>query len=129
MILDASAILSVILAEPGHEVILRRLGEAPIVAAGAPTLVETAMVLSSWLGRDARPLLNEFLREADVEVVPFGRDHYEAAIDAFQRYGKGRHAAALNFGDCLSYAVARLSGLPLLFTGEDFAKTDLAGTQ
>jgi ribonuclease VapC len=83
------------------------------------------MVLGSRLGRDARPLVNEFLREAEVEVVPFGRDHYEIAVDAFRRYGKGRHAAGLNFGDCLTYALARLSGLPLLFTGDDFSQTDL----
>ena len=126
MILDASAILAVILAEPGHERVLGEMSEATLVAVGAPTLVETAMVLSSRLRRDARPLLNEFLREADAEVIPFGQDHYEVALDAFQRYGKGRHPAALNFGDCLAYAIARLAGLPLLFTGEDFSKTDLA---
>ncbi len=96
-----------------------------MVAVGAPTLVETATVLSFRLQRDAGPLLREFLREAEVEVLPFEQDHYEAAVDAFVRYGKGRHAAALNFGDCLTYAVARLSGLPLLFTGDDFSKTDL----
>lgn len=125
MILDASAILSVILADPDSDPILQQISEAAIIAVGAPTLVETAMVLSSRLRRDPRPLLNEFLREAEVEVVPFGPDHYDLAVDAFERYGKRRHVAALNFGDCLTYAVARLSGLPLLFTGDDFSKTDL----
>lgn len=126
MVLDSSALLSVILAEPGCEALLARLSAARVVAVGAPTLVETAIVLSARLRRDARPLLNEFLREADAEVVPFSREHYEVAVDAFRRYGKGRHAAALNFGDCLAYAVASLSGLPLLFTGDDFSKTDVA---
>jgi len=126
VILDASAILSVILGDTDSERMLRDLSEAPILAVGAPTLVETAIVLTSRLRRDARPLLNEFLREAEVEVIPFERDHYEVAVDAFQRYGKGRHPAALNFGDCLTYAVAVLSGLPLLFTGDDFSKTVLA---
>ena len=125
MILDSSAIVSVILAEPGKERILERIAGASIVAVGAPTLVETAMVLSSRIGRDARPLLGDFLREMEVEVVPFGVEHWEAAVDAFLRFGKGRHAAGFNFGDCLTYAVARLSGLPLLFTGEDFSQTDL----
>ena len=125
MILDTSAILSVLLGEPGYDVLLRKMSDAPFLAVGGPTLVEAAMVLGSRLGRDARPLVNEFLREAEVEVVPFGRDHYEIAVDAFRRYGKGRHAAGLNFGDCLTYAVARLSGLPLLFTGDDFSQTDL----
>lgn len=84
------------------------------------------MVLSSRLGEDSRRLLDDFLQEMDVEVIPFTAQHYEVAVDAFERFGKGRHPAALNFGDCLTYAVARLSGLPLLYTGEDFARTDLA---
>jgi ribonuclease VapC len=126
MILDASAILAMILAEPGSAELIRRVGASPMIAVGAPTLVETAMVLSSRLRRDARPLLNDFLREAEVEVIPFTRDHYEVAMDAFTRYGRGRHPAGLNFGDCLTYAVARISGMPLLFTGKDFSKTDLA---
>ena len=125
MILDTSAILAVMLPEPGWEQLFQRLKDAPVVAVGAPTLLETAMILSSRLRRDPRPLLNEFLREAEVEVIPFGREHFEVAVDAFERYGKGRHPAALNFGDCLTYAVARLSGFPLLYTGADFSKTDL----
>ncbi len=125
MVLDTSAILAVMLAEPGFEEIRNRLNDALVIAVGAPTLVETAMILSSRLRRDARPLLNEFLREAEIEVIPFGREHFEVAVDAFERYGKGRHPAALNFGDCLTYAVARMSGLPLLYTGADFSKTDL----
>ncbi len=83
------------------------------------------MVLSSRVGRDPRPLLNGFLREMGVEVIPFTSEHYEVAVDAFERYGKGRHPAALDFGDCLTYAVAKLSGLPLLYAGDGFAKTDL----
>ena len=126
MILDASAILAMILAEPGSQDLIRRVGESSVIAVGAPTLVETAMVLSSRLRRDPRPLLNEFLREAEVDVIPFTRDHYEVALDAFARYGRGRHAAGLNIGDCLTYAVARISGMPLLFTGRDFSKTDVA---
>jgi ribonuclease VapC len=125
LILDSSAILAILLAEPGHERLRLAISEADLVAAGAPTLAETAIVLSSRLKRDARPLLNEFLREAEVEVIPFEREHYDLAVDAFQRYGKGRHPAGLNFGDCLTYATARLSGLPLLFAGTDFSQTDL----
>jgi ribonuclease VapC len=125
MILDSSAIIALLLAEPGHEAIRRLIGEADVVAVGAPTLVEAALVLSSRLKRDARPLLSEFVREAEVEVIPFEHDHYDAAVDAFQRYGKGRHSPALNFGDCLTYATARVAGLPLLFSGDDFAQTDL----
>ena len=125
MILDSSAILAVLLREPGCEGLLRHVTEAPMVAAGAPAVVETALVLSSRIRRNSRVLLNEFLREAEVEIIPFTRDHYDVAIDAFERYGKGRHAAALNFGDCMTYAVARIAGMPLLFTGNDFSKTDI----
>ncbi len=127
MILDSSAILAILLAEPDSDRLLRAVTEAKVVAVGAPTLVETAIVLGSRLGRDARPLLNDFLREAEIEIIPFTADHYDLAVDAFQQYGKGRHPAALNFGDCLAYAVARVSGLPLLFTGDDFSRTDLVG--
>jgi ribonuclease VapC len=125
MILDSSAILSVILGEPHADRIVAHIGAATAVAAGAPTLLETAMVLSTRLKRDPRPLLNEFVREAELEVIPFSREHYEIALDAFQRFGKGRHPAALNFGDCITYAVARIAQLPLLCTGNDFPKTDL----
>ncbi len=126
MVLDSSAILAVIFAEKGHQSVLRRMGEAGVLAVGAPTLVETALVLSSRLRQDATVLLNEFVREAEVEIVPFEQEHYQVAVDAFDRYGKGRHKAALNFGDCLTYAVAHIAGMPLLFTGKDFLQTDLA---
>jgi len=129
VILDASAILAVLLREPGCEGLLRHIAESPVVAAGAPTLLEAALVLSSRMRRNAGVLLNEFLREADVEIISFTRDHYEVAVDAFERYGKGRHSAALNFGDCMTYAVARISGMPLLFTGRDFSKTDILRAQ
>ena len=82
-------------------------------------------MLSARLRRDARDLLARFLREADVRVVAFDEDHWVAAVDAWLRFGKGRHPARLNFGDCLSYATARLAGEPLLCVGEDFPKTDL----
>ena len=125
LILDSSAILAAILGESGYTDILDRMSNAPSVGVGAPTFVETAIVLSSKLRRDSRPQLNEFLREAEAEVIPIGPEHIDAAVDAFLRYGKGRHPAALNFGDCLTYAVAAVAGVPLLFTGNDFMMTDI----
>jgi ribonuclease VapC len=125
MVLDTSAIIAVLLAEAGSERLIDRISTSAIVVVGAPTIMETAIVLSAKLQRDARPVLNGFLRRAEAEVILFSQEHYELAVEAFLRYGKGRHAAALNFGDCLTYAVARLSHLPLLCTGNDFAKTDL----
>jgi ribonuclease VapC len=128
MIVDSSAILAILLREPGCERLLDRPGSVRVVAVGVPTLFETALVMFSRLRRNARPLLNDFLPESDIEVVPFGREHYEVAVGAFFLYGKECHKAALNFGDCMSYAIARVAGMPLLCTGNDFSRTDLART-
>jgi ribonuclease VapC len=80
------------------------------------------------LGRfraEGEALVEQFLDDLKVEVLPFDGRHWRAATDAFIRYGKGRHPAGLNFGDCMSYAAARVADEPLLFTGNDFAKTDI----
>jgi len=126
MILDSSAIVSIIREEAGYQALALRASSAPLLAVGAPTLLEAAMVLSSRLRMDPRPLLSDFLGGLAVRVIPFTEEHYEIAVDAFERYGKGRHPASLNFGDCMTYAVAKLSGLPLLYAGDDFSQTDLA---
>ena len=83
------------------------------------------MVLARRVTSDVHPRLMGLLNSMRVEIVPFGVEHFEVATDAFLRYGKGRHPARLNFGDCMSYAVASLAGLPLLYTGTDFSKTDI----
>jgi ribonuclease VapC len=127
VILDSSAVVAVALREPGFERLLTAIGTADTLGIGAPTLVETTIVLSARLGLDARGLVNRLLFEADVTIVPFTDAHFGTALDAWLRYGRGRHAAALNFGDCLAYATARLAGEPLLYTGDDFSRTDLAG--
>lgn len=125
MILDSSAIVAIVLREPGFEAIVRRLSAAESLAVGAPTLAEAAIVLSAKLGSDARVLLQGLLLEWEAETVSFGAEHWREAATAYARFGKGRHRARLNFGDCLAYAVAKLAGEPLLFTGGDFAKTDV----
>lgn len=125
MILDSSAIVAVLLREPGRAELLAALSTTAYLAVGAPTLAECGLVLSKRLGRDARGLLARFLDEAGVEILPFTEAHFSAAIDAWLRFGKGRHAAALNFGDCLAYATARVAGMPLLCVGDDFPQTDL----
>lgn len=125
MILDTSAIVAILFREPGFEALLGKLVREADVGVGVPTLTETAIVLSARLGSDARGVLSRFLVEGSIATVPFGEVHYGTAVEAWLRYGKGRHPAALNFGDCLSYATARVAGLPLLCAGEDFAKTDL----
>ncbi len=125
MILDSSAIVAIALDEPGTADLLAKLDRAEVVAIGAPTLVETAIVLRARFGRDPRPFLERFLSDWGVTVIPFGEDHWKAAWNASAQFGRGRHRAALNFGDCLAYAVAKLAGLPLLCTGTDFARSDL----
>jgi len=126
VILDSSAVVAVLLGEPDHDWLVRRIGPAPVIGIGAPTLAETAIVLQARLGDQGRTLLSRFAEEAELTSVPFGEPHWRAAADAFRRFGKGRHRAALNFGDCMSYATARVAGDRLLCVGDDFAKTDLS---
>jgi ribonuclease VapC len=125
MVLDSSAIVAIHLREPGHERLIDKIDAAEVVVVGVPTLLETAMVLTARLGQDARPMLFAFLRRVEAEVIPFNEEHLDAAATAFIRFGRGRHPAALNFGDCMSYAVASVAGMPLLSTGEDFRSTDI----
>lgn len=99
--------------------------KADSIGLGAATLVETGIVLSARLKRDARPLLTRFLAEADVVVIPLTEEHYGIADDAWLKYGKGRHPAALNYSDCLSYATAKAARVPLLCVGEDLPQTDI----
>ena len=125
MILDSSAIVAIATEEPGCLDLIDKLNDAPTLAVGAPTLVETALVLRSRLTGEPRAFIERFLSDWHVTVIPFSEDHWKAAADAHTRYGRGRHRAALNFGDCLTYAVAKLADGPLLCTGADFTKTDL----
>jgi ribonuclease VapC len=126
VILDSSAIVAILRREPGHESLLEHLAEDPEPAVGAPTLVETGIVLAARLGVPGQTLLARFVQAEQVVVIPAGEEHWPVAVQAFMSFGKGRHPAALNFGDCLTYAIARVADEPLLCTGADFAKTDLA---
>jgi ribonuclease VapC len=125
MILDSSAVVTVLLRLAGHEPLIEAIGNASSVAIGAPTLVESSMVVCGRLGPAARDLPAAMMREGGIDVIPFAEDHGIVAIDAFLRYGKGRHRANLNFGDCIAYAVATLADRPLLFVGDDFRHTDV----
>jgi ribonuclease VapC len=125
VIVDSSAVVAVLLRQPGHEAVLDRLESAQVVGIGAPTLVETGIVLAARLGIAGKTLLARFLDEAGLTVIPFTAEHWTLAVDAYIRYGKGRHPAALNFGDCLTYAVCRQADQPLLYVGDDFTRTDL----
>jgi ribonuclease VapC len=125
VILDSSAILSVLFKEDGHGRVLETLSDAEILAIGAPTLFETGMVAISAFDLHGRGLVSQFLERWNVLVTPFDARHWRVAADAFIRYGKGRHPARLNYGDCMTYATARLAAKPLLYVGDDFAQTDI----
>jgi ribonuclease VapC len=125
VIVGSSAVVAVLLREPGWERLTDRLADSATSGIGAPTLVETGIVLSARRGLLGKTLLARFVQEGGLTTVPFTEEHWHIATDACLRFGKGRHPAALNFGDCLTYAVARLANEPLLCIGKDFAQTDL----
>jgi len=125
MILDTSAILAILFREPAAAGLLERLRRSPLRAVGTPTLVEAGAVLTARVGEPAIAWLHRFLQEFEVVTIPFEAGHWQEAVAAYNAFGRGRHPAGLNLGDCFSYATARLAGQPLLCVGEDFPHTDL----
>lgn len=125
MIVDSSAVVALVMREPEWRTIEEKIGDAKELGIAAPTLLETGIVLSARCGKDMRTVLARLVGEIGMEIVPFGRDHYSVAVGAWLDFGKGRHAAALNFGDCISYATANVAQQPLLCTGGDFGLTDI----
>jgi ribonuclease VapC len=125
LIVDTSAVVAVIHEEHGHALLEETLEAAPRIAIGAPTLLEASIVLTARLGEPGRLALALLLEENGIASLPFDENHAQLAAAAFSRYGKGRHPARLNFGDCMTYATAKLADAPLLFVGSDFANTDV----
>lgn len=125
MILDSSALVAIALDEPEREFLIARINVAETVGVAAPTLVEAGIVLSARTGQDASEVLAELIAAADGVVIEFGPLHWREAISAWWRFGKGRHPAGLNFGDCLAYAAATIADEPLLAKGEEFPQTDI----
>ena len=125
MIVDTSAITAIFFQEDGFEELLQKIDLVQQSGIGTPTLVECGIVLSARMERDARGSLTRFLEETRIATLPFTDSHLNIAIGGWIKYGKGRHPASLNFGDCLTYAVAKVANMPLLYVGEDFKKTDL----
>ncbi len=123
IVVDASAIIAILQQEPEGDGFLLRIVEEldPLIA--APTVLEAKMVAARNPG--GAEDVDRLLRSAGIRVVPWTIEQIEPAFDAFLRYGKGRHQAALNYGDCMAYALARSLGAPLLFKGSDFAATDI----
>ena len=125
MTLDSSAIVAILFAEPGYMELVDCILEADVVRIGAPTLVETSLVVATRRRSADAPEIEELMRELGVAVSPFGEAEWLVARKAFGTYGRGRHKAGLNFGDCLAYASARASSDSLLFVGKDFTLTDI----
>jgi ribonuclease VapC len=125
VIIDSSAILAVIGREPGYDRVIHALAASQGTRIGGPTRLEAGMVLMARFGPRGKTALSRFLQDNAVITEAFGEEHAVVALDAYSRFGKGRHLAALNFGDCCTYAIASLAGEPLLCIGDDFAKTDL----
>lgn len=126
MIVDTSALLAILLGEPERPSMLAAMAASNRKRVAAPNWLETCMVLE---GRTAQPAGQEALermsRDIGIEVVPFDARMAEAALVAFKRFGRGNHPARLNFGDCMAYALAHVTGEPLLFKGDDFSRTDI----
>ncbi|KQR80401.1 type II toxin-antitoxin system VapC family toxin [Sphingomonas sp. Leaf343] len=122
---DTSAIIAIALAEPEAERFDHVLSTDPSIIIGVPTLLEARMVLAGRFGPTTAEKAMAMLADG-WQVIHFTTDHLAAATEAFDRFGKGRHPARLNYGDCMAYAVAKVAGCPLLYKGDDFARTDMA---
>lgn len=125
MVLDTSAVIAMLIAEPSAENLVAALESDPVRLISAATVVEAALVLLGRYGDAGESQLDRFLNSARVETVPVDSEQAMLARDAAVRYSRGRSPAALNFGDCFSYALAIARGESLLFVGDDFSKTDV----
>ncbi|HLY44975.1 MAG TPA: type II toxin-antitoxin system VapC family toxin [Stellaceae bacterium] len=129
MFADASAIVAIIAAEPDASSLVTRLAAAGRVYASAMAVYEATLGIARSLNLsldNAASLVDDFLSETQAEIVPITAEIGRGALRAFERFGRGRHRAQLNMGDCFAYACARALGVPLLFKGDDFALTDIA---
>lgn len=126
IVIDTSALFAIAAAEPERDDFVDLIDAHGPALCSAVTYVETVMVLTGRSRAVARARIDDLLRVFAIDVVPIDRDLSAVAVDAFDRFGKGRHRARLNLGDCFSYALAKSRDLPLLFKGNDFADTDVA---
>ena len=125
MIIDTSALVSILDQEPEAERLVRAIAAASERMLSAANLVETGIVMQVRRGDEAARDLDLMLAKFKIDVIPVSAKQADFARKAFQRFGRGRHPARLNFGDCFAYALAKDSSAPLLFKGDDFSQTDL----
>ncbi len=124
MVIDTSALLAILQDEPERRALNEAIEAADARRLSVVSFVELSIVIDTRFGAAGQRDLDLFLERAGVELVPVDAEQARVARYAYSRFGRGRHAAGLNFGDCFSYALAHVLGEPLLFKGEDFAKTD-----
>jgi ribonuclease VapC len=125
VIIDTSAIIAILFNEDDAETYARAITQADSCRVSAATFVEAAIVVAAQTKNVGGTQLDAFFRRAGIVIEPVTEEQAHIARQAFTDFGKGRHAAGLNYGDCFSYALAKSTGEPLLFKGRDFAKTDL----
>ncbi len=125
MIIDSSALLCVLLDEPGAERVLEAIVDAGEVRMSAANWLEVAMIVEEKGGRLASLRLDEFFRTAAIEIAPVSVEQAAAARTAWRYFGRHKHSARLDFADCFAYALAKTTGDKLLFTGEAFSRTDI----
>ena len=125
MVVDTSAIIAILQKEAGADELVESLIDAPERRISAATLVESGIVMQARYGDGGELHLDLLLQRLRIETIPVTAQHADLARSAFRRYGKGRHSAGLNFGDCFAYALAKAMGESLLSVGGDFAQTDV----
>lgn len=125
MVIDTSALLAVLLDEPDAEHFEAAIAQASRRLMSTVSILETGIVLERRYGDIGTVELDRILHRAEIEAAPFTPEQCDLARQAFRNFGKGRHRAGLNFGDCAAYALSRASGEPLLFKGNDFTQTDI----
>jgi ribonuclease VapC len=125
MVIDSSALIAILQDEPEGAALAALLETAPAPMIAAPTRVEASIVVLARKGESGLSMMNRYLSAAAVETITFDSRQAAIAVDAFRRFGRNRHRAGLNFGDCFAYALARATNEPLLFKGDDFVHTDV----
>ena len=125
MVIDSSALIAILRREPEEQDFRNAIKLASSRLLSTSTRVEAGIVALGRRGEAGLEQMQALVENLKLETVPLSADHARLAIDAFRRFGKGRHPAGLNFGDCFSYALAKATGEPLLFKGDDFSQTDV----
>ncbi|SRR6266545_1490166 len=125
LVVDTSAAVAILTSEPDADELIERLSSATALLMSTATLLELSIVMEARLGPAGQGVVERFIRDSEIDLVAVDRNHVDRALEGWRRFGKGRHKAALNFGDCFSYALSVATGHLLLYVGDDFPLTDV----